>query len=57
MFPVFSVCTSLCMCSFPASLGLQNRLVNKEIELWVSILSDFVHFELLMGRDSSLLVH
>ena len=45
------------MCSFPASLGLQNRLVNKEIELWVSILSDFVHFELLMGRDSSLLVH
>ena len=33
-----SVCTSLCVCSFPASLGLQNRFVNKEIELWVSIL-------------------
>ena len=33
-----SVCTSLCVRSFTAILGLQNRLVNKEIELWVAIL-------------------
>ena len=33
-----SVCTSLCVRSFSAILGLENRLVNKEIELWVSIL-------------------
>ena len=33
-----SVCTCLCVRSFTAFLGLQNRLVNKEIELWVAIL-------------------
>ena len=45
MLPVFSVCTSLCVCSFPVILGLQNRLVNKEIELWVSILDILNYWE------------
>lgn len=45
MLPVFSVCTSLCVCCFPASLGLQNRLVNKEVEVWVSILDILNYWE------------
>ena len=40
-----SVCTSLCVRSFPAILGLENRLVNKEIELWVSILDILNYWE------------
>ena len=46
-----SVCTSLCVRSFSAILGLQNRLVNKEIELYMGL--HFGDFELL-GTDSSL---
>ena len=34
-----SVCTSLCVRSFSAILGLEDRLVNKEIELRVAILN------------------
>ena len=30
-----SVCTSLCVRSFSAILGLENRLVNKEIMGWL----------------------
>ena len=33
-----SVCTSLCVRSFSAILGLEDRLVNKEMELWLTIL-------------------
>ena len=33
-----SVCTSLCVRSFSAIWGLEDRLVNKGIELWVTIL-------------------
>ena len=40
-----SVGTCLCVHSFTASLGLENRLVNKEIELWVSILDIFNYWE------------
>ena len=40
-----SVCTSLCVRSFPVILGLQNRLVNKEIELWVTILDILDYWE------------
>ena len=40
-----SLCTSLFVCSFPASLGLQNGLVNKEIELWVAILDILNYWE------------
>ena len=39
-----SVCTSLCVRSFSAILGLENRLVNKEIKLWVTIL-DILNWE------------
>ena len=39
-----SVCTSLCVCSFSAILGLEDTLVNKEIELRVDIL-DILNWE------------
>ena len=39
-----SVCTSLCVRSFSAILGLEDRLVNKEIELRVAIL-DILNWE------------
>ena len=40
------------MRSFTAILGLQNRLVNKEIELWVAILGSFEN-EALENEDRS----
>ena len=39
-----SVCTSLCVRSFSAIWGLEDRLVNKGIELWVTIL-DILNWE------------
>ena len=39
-----SVCTSLCVRSFSAILGLEDRLVNKEIELRDAIL-DILNWE------------
>ena len=39
-----SVCISLCVRSFSAMLSIQNRLVNREIELWVTIL-DILNWE------------
>lgn len=39
-----SVCISLCVRSFSAMLSIQNRLVNSEIELWVTIL-DILNWE------------
>ena len=39
-----SVCTSLCVRSFSAILGLEDTLVNKEIELRVDIL-DILNWE------------